>query len=794
MKRQKICLYTFEFPGIIANGGIGTAFRALAEELVEAGHDVTVLTPSAYTENLPVSWWIDHWRERGIKVVSLFVEGTAKLHAYLAYQWLKQRDFDVIHYHDWRGAGYWLTVAKRCGLAFRDTTLVCQAHGQTFWHLEHSGIFLSAPAEVETDWLEQRSVEGADILYSPSAYFIDYMAARGWAVPGRRFVTPNLLPKSFPEGQEGDGARKPVEEIVFFGRLESRKGLELFCDAMTRLLARGAGPSRVVFLGKIGEVAGGSALAYITEATAGWTVPWMVRNDLDTDGAKAFLAHGRRLAVIASSIENSPYTVLECIASGQPFLAADVGGVRELVHADDQPAVVFARTPAALEAAMADALAQGGLCARPAVTLAENRRRWREWHATLGGPGAPAVVDATPLVSVCMSSFNRPELLAQAIRSIEAQSWTRLEMVLVDDASPSEAAKRHFDALAPVFAARGWTLLRNETEMWTGRARNHAVAHARGDHVLLMDDDNAAFPHEVETLMRAAQASGADIITCQQQPFTGPGEPPRHVARYPMGWMPVGPCLSLALFENCLGDLNMLVRREVWNTLGGFTEDRVGCEDWEFLLRAGLEGYHLECLPELLFCYRATADNLARRYSSKVLYDSFTRAVRPARAKMPPALLMAMRLASESRFAASRQQGEGYWARHGQAAPGIRAIAETGPGGTEGLVAAARHVLARGDEATGLLLLRQALTILPSAAHVAIELIGREEDAAPPAPPWLEQVAAGLREEELSRAGLALGRLMARGDQASAQVLAGALARRFPDSEQGRFLLAMTNG
>lgn len=47
MRRQRICLLTLDFVGPIRNGGMGTAFLALAEMLVAAGHEVTVLYPSA---------------------------------------------------------------------------------------------------------------------------------------------------------------------------------------------------------------------------------------------------------------------------------------------------------------------------------------------------------------------------------------------------------------------------------------------------------------------------------------------------------------------------------------------------------------------------------------------------------------------------------------------------------------------------------------------------------------------------------------------------------------------------
>jgi hypothetical protein len=64
----------------------------------------------------------------------------------------------------------------------------------------------------------------------------------GWALPARTFVAPVLL----PGGDEAVGAREPaagktttttgVQELVFVGSLEFRKGLHVFCEAVGRVL------------------------------------------------------------------------------------------------------------------------------------------------------------------------------------------------------------------------------------------------------------------------------------------------------------------------------------------------------------------------------------------------------------------------------------------------------------------------------------------------------------------------------------------------------------------------------
>jgi hypothetical protein len=175
--------------------------------------------------------------------------------------------------------------------------------------------------------MEQRSAELADLVYSPSRYLLDWVRDEGWRLPEAVACHPNLLPRGFVMTPARAEAR-PVEELVFFGRLEERKGLDLFCAAVSLLVRGGVRPACVTFLGKVGEMGGADALRWIAAAAHGWGVPWAVRNELDVLGARDFLAQPGRLAVIASVAENSPYTVLECIAAGTPFLAPMWGAWR----------------------------------------------------------------------------------------------------------------------------------------------------------------------------------------------------------------------------------------------------------------------------------------------------------------------------------------------------------------------------------------------------------------------------------------------------------------------------------
>ena len=55
-----------------------------------------------------------------------------------------------------------------------------------------------------------------------------------WTLPLRTFVAPLLLPIASPAAGVGGG--HGVDELVFVGSLEYRKGLHVFCEAVSRVL------------------------------------------------------------------------------------------------------------------------------------------------------------------------------------------------------------------------------------------------------------------------------------------------------------------------------------------------------------------------------------------------------------------------------------------------------------------------------------------------------------------------------------------------------------------------------
>ena len=282
-------------------------------------------------------------------------------------------------------------------------------------------------AFLELDHMERRTVELADFVVSLSHSLLRWMAREGWALNAQTFVQPNVLPVG-DRGRAVRGRRAtPVRELVFFGRLETRKGLVIFCDALDRLLGvAGEGPGgaaaaaagvragpggleRVSFLGRSALVHGRLGEHYVRERARRWEgrgVAWGLETGWGSEDAKAYLeARGSgRLAVMPSLVENSPYAVLECAERGIPFVASNVGGTSDLVHPEDQPHALVAPGEARWWRASPGAWPRGCVrrarASRPASTRTNGCRGTSGWGGTWRGcavrPGASTGALGTP--------------------------------------------------------------------------------------------------------------------------------------------------------------------------------------------------------------------------------------------------------------------------------------------------------------------------------------------------------------------------------------------------------------
>ena len=649
--KQRVCIATPDVLGPIKNGGIGTAYHHVARFLAEQGHDVVIAFVNGNASNVGL---MEETRAFyagfGVAFEPIVPHRPANkttlarvsAPTWTLLDWLQAREqpFDIVHVSEWRGLGYGPLLAKSQGLAFGATHFVVKGSSPTLWQVEGNRQFLTQEQQLGWVFMERRSVELADTVICGSAHLLEWMSDAGYAMPARSFVWPNVFPAPDPSSSSAaertarDGAR--LEEVVFFGRLESRKGLVLFVDAIDRLVRRGRAPARVTFLGGSSQRFNGPR--HIEDRAQHWPVEVRTITDFGAKEAVAYLSQPGRLAVIPSLLENSSIAVMECLQAGIPFVAAATGGTPELVAPEDHDRALVATDHIALGDRIADLAGAPLRAVRPRWDFDRALEVWSRWHAQTApfeaaverfAKRTSAAGTDTPLVTVCIVHHERPELLRMAVDSVFAQDYPALEAMLVDDGSESAEALVGLDAIEAEFSERGWRVIRQENR-YAGAARNAAASAARGEWLLFLDDDNVLFPDAVSRLLRAARFSGADCVPAASVRFSGDGDPRTEAGTHGTPIRFLGAARAWSRLRNVAGDTCALVRRDAFEAVGGFPDDYgLWLQDMCFINRLIWAGRQVEPMPEPVYYYRQCSDPTKVKSPYRSTEAARVRAVEP---------------------------------------------------------------------------------------------------------------------------------------------------------------------
>jgi glycosyltransferase involved in cell wall biosynthesis len=132
-----------------------------------------------------------------------------------------------------------------------------------------------------------------------------------------------------------------------------------------------------------------------------------------------------------------------------------------------------------------------------------------EAEAPLRGPDEQ---ESSPLVSVIIPVYNAGMAVIDGIRAIQTQTYSNLEIIVVDDASSDDTATHVEATLSAESRSR---FLRLRSNHGPAGARNAALDAATGDFVWFADWDDQWQPTFVEQMVHVALAHGADVVVCR---------------------------------------------------------------------------------------------------------------------------------------------------------------------------------------------------------------------------------------------------------------------------------------
>lgn len=618
--KLRILIATEEIVGPVRNGGIASTYYHLARGLAAEGHDVTICyLKGREVENETAEHWVAHYAQFGITFVPLPDLGEPLAGASVRwqarwlsfYRWLRDSDrFDIVHSSEWRGGAYYALQAKRLGLAFQDTLFVTKTSSPYIWNRHYQMQPIDNVDLLIASFAEQKCVEWADIVVGGSAHLLSFMDHIGYALPeGRTYVQPNIV--DFAEVTVEDkrpardfGDRVKTRELVFFGRLEPRKGLDLFVLAIDMLAAQGVAIDRVTFLGKPGEPLatqqGMRPLDFIHKHAEHWPFPSDIVTDLNQPEALSLMCSRDMVAVMPSLIENSTMAVYEALVHKIPFIASAVGGTAELVDPADHESTLVPPDTEALALRIKGALEDGQPLARPAFDNDTNLATWYGFHRYVATEGISALAPeiAAPLAreTISLTIFaTTPEAIGGAIdQALDASGIDHISLFAAIPVSPAQ--KKTIEE----FPA-GRLALHNAIGTSAGACFNKALDSAPADILIFQAVGAVGFMPEFPDLLRLASAAQPDALFTSLFSFSADAEggaPDTIFA--PLGGDPASQALTGAAYGLEL----VAARTSTFRALGAFEAYRVpkGMVH-EYITRAAQHHRDLFVVPESLITH-----------------------------------------------------------------------------------------------------------------------------------------------------------------------------------------------
>jgi glycosyltransferase involved in cell wall biosynthesis len=283
---------------------------------------------------------------------------------------------------------------------------------------------------------------------------------------------------------------------------------------------------------------------------------------------------------------------------------------------------------------------------------------------------------STPAVSVVIPAFRVAPYIAETLDSVLAQTCQDFEILLVNDGSPDTEALR--TAVAPY---RDRILYIEQPQGGPSKARNTAIAVARGDLLAFLDGDDLWAPAFLASLLATlAREPDAVLAWADSQPFGAGADGATLMTNAP----PSGDCdVAALLTARCVVITSTVVaRRRAVVEAGGFDETLHRCEDFDLWLRLALRG-------RLLY----TREVLGRRR------------LHPTSQSAAPAAMLRAQIAVRRRFVQTTPVGEA-----------VRRLADEADARCEAEIALAEghRLLAAGDAVGARQELTRAARSLPS--------------------------------------------------------------------------------
>jgi glycosyltransferase involved in cell wall biosynthesis len=557
---QKVAvLVTNEFEGFSQNGGIGTYYTTLSQKLKSNGWFIILLLGKTEAQFQGKASFpnVDcvfstHEIEQVLNLQSIHRQILSK-----AQQDALSKSFDyqsfcglfftqavVNRFHDavvyvefpdiW-GFGYRTIQAKKIGLLGNSCLVGVTVHGCFEWLREVNSKYTVE----EPRWFwqayhyEQFSYENADIAYFPSYFLKSKLEDYGWQTSEAKHL-PYFIPTIDHQSNSNLNAEKVP--IVFFSRLEERKGLCTFVEAIKLLNRNIADKIQIIFLGKIiplqsSELKHLDSQQYIAQEFDSYITYDLIRNLSSQDAIKFISKLNHPIVCLTSLQENFPNTGLEMGQLPVSLVVSDTGGFREtlsLVERSDGVRWFHPGNSSSLAQTITQAInayPETPLITQPQVLEEINQRLLNqrlEYMSQAFIDSAPKEPQ-TPKVTIAIVCWQPVKTILECLENLVAQTYNNFDVIIGYPSSNDEYLQQIITQAQTNFYSYKYLSL---DPTWSlGESYNYLVGLADGDYILQLAVEHIILPDMVEKLVTAAINSEVDVVVSPQVKLRENGEP-----------------------------------------------------------------------------------------------------------------------------------------------------------------------------------------------------------------------------------------------------------------------------
>ena len=216
---------------------------------------------------------------------------------------------------------------------------------------------------------------------------------------------------------------------------------------------------------------------------------------------------------------------------------------------------------------------------------------------------------SNPLVSVVIASYNMGHYLPESVRSVLAQTYQNIEVVIIDDGSTDDTEEQ----LRPLMTDSRLRYIKQENQ-GQPKAKNNGIKAVKGEYVAFCDGDDLWAPNKLELQLPLFEGdSGIGVVYSEVSYIDVKGnalDKEQPYQRYS------GKVTNELILKNFIPFGTAVVKKECFDELGLFDENLPMGIDWDLWLRFSVH-FRIQYLADKTYIYRIWPGQMSSNYRGR---------------------------------------------------------------------------------------------------------------------------------------------------------------------------------